>query len=74
MSHEHFVHAPGISTECGQETGMLGVFAKFQRLMSDHGIVFSISRFGSVWDNAVMKSFFILDQDVADDTKDLSNT
>ena len=31
---------------------------QFQRLMSDHGIVCSMSRAGNVWDNAAMESFF----------------
>jgi putative transposase len=31
---------------------------QFQRLMSDHGIVCSMSRLGNVWDNAPMESFF----------------
>lgn len=30
----------------------------FQRLMSEHGIVCSMSRSGDVWDNAAMESFF----------------
>ena len=29
-----------------------------QRLMADNGIVCSMSRSGSVWDNAAMESFF----------------
>ncbi len=28
------------------------------RLMADHGILFSMSRSGNVWDNAAMESFF----------------
>jgi putative transposase len=32
----------------------------FQRLMADHGIICSMSRSGTVWDNAVMESFFSL--------------
>jgi hypothetical protein len=31
---------------------------QFQRLMADSGIVCSMSRFGNVWDNAAMESFF----------------
>ncbi len=31
---------------------------QFQRLMTDHGIVCSMSRSGNVWDNAAMESFF----------------
>jgi putative transposase len=31
---------------------------QFQKLMSDHGIVCSMSRSGNVWDNAAMESFF----------------
>ena len=31
---------------------------QFQKLMSDHGFVCSISRSGNVWDNAAMESFF----------------
>ena len=31
---------------------------QFQRLMADHGVVCSMSRSGSVWDNAAMESFF----------------
>jgi putative transposase len=31
---------------------------QFQRLMADHGITCSMSRSGSVWDNAAMESFF----------------
>ena len=31
---------------------------QFQRLMTDSGIVCSMSRSGSVWDNAAMESFF----------------
>jgi putative transposase len=31
---------------------------QFQRLMSDHGVVCSMSRSGNVWDNAAMESFF----------------
>jgi hypothetical protein len=30
----------------------------FQRLMIDHGVVYSMSRSGNVWDNAAMESFF----------------
>jgi len=26
--------------------------------MADHGVVCSMSRFGNVWDNAAMESFF----------------
>ena len=29
-----------------------------QRLMTDHGVVCSMSRSGNVWDNAAMESFF----------------
>ena len=32
--------------------------AQFQRLMTDSGIVCSMSRSGNVWDNAAMESFF----------------
>jgi putative transposase len=31
---------------------------QFQRLMSDNGVVCSMSRSGNVWDNAAMESFF----------------
>nr|GAJ37815.1 transposase for insertion sequence element IS904 [Bradyrhizobium sp. DOA9] len=31
---------------------------QFQRLMADHGIIWSMSRSGNVWDNAVIESFF----------------
>jgi putative transposase len=31
---------------------------QFQRLMADHGVTCSMSRSGSVWDNAAMESFF----------------
>jgi putative transposase len=31
---------------------------QFQRLMADHGVVYSMSRSGNVWDNAAMESFF----------------
>jgi putative transposase len=31
---------------------------QFQRLMADSGIVCSMSRFGNVWDNVAMESFF----------------
>src|SRR6202044_940403 len=31
---------------------------QFQKLMSDHGVVCSMSRSGNVWDNAAMESFF----------------
>jgi putative transposase len=31
---------------------------QFQRLMVDHRVVCSMSRSGSVWDNAAMESFF----------------
>jgi putative transposase len=31
---------------------------QFQRLMTDHGVVCSMSRSGNVWDNAAMESFF----------------
>ena len=31
---------------------------RFQKLMSDHGVVCSMSRSGNVWDNAAMESFF----------------
>lgn len=31
---------------------------QFQRLMADHGITYSMSRSGNVWDNAAMESFF----------------
>ena len=31
---------------------------QFQKLMSDHGVVCSMSRSGNVWDNAAMGSFF----------------
>jgi putative transposase len=31
---------------------------EFQKLMSDHGVVCSMSRSGNVWDNAAMESFF----------------
>jgi putative transposase len=31
---------------------------QFQRLMSDHDVVCSMSRSGNVWDNAAMESFF----------------
>jgi putative transposase len=31
---------------------------QFQKLLSDHGIVCSMSRSGNVWDNAAMESFF----------------
>ena len=31
---------------------------QFQKLMSDHGFVCSMSRSGNVWDNAAMESFF----------------
>jgi transposase InsO family protein len=31
---------------------------QFQQLMADSGIVCSMSRFGNVWDNAAMESFF----------------
>jgi putative transposase len=31
---------------------------QFQRLMTDHGIMCSMSRSGNVWDNAAMESFF----------------
>ena len=33
---------------------------QFQRLMTDHGVVCSMSRSGNVWDNAAMESFFSL--------------
>jgi putative transposase len=35
-----------------------GTSEQFQRLMADHGVVFSMSRSGNVWDNAAMESFF----------------
>ncbi len=31
---------------------------QFQRLMTDHNIICSMSRSGNVWDNAAMESFF----------------
>ena len=31
---------------------------QFQRLMTDNGVVCSMSRSGNVWDNAAMESFF----------------
>ncbi|MDR7033163.1 transposase InsO family protein [Mesorhizobium sp. BE184] len=31
---------------------------QFQRLMADHGITYSMSRSGNVWDNAAMESCF----------------
>src|SRR5437660_7988827 len=31
---------------------------QFQKLLSDHGVVCSMSRSGNVWDNAAMESFF----------------
>jgi len=31
---------------------------QFQKLMSDHGVVCSMSRSGNDWDNAAMESFF----------------
>jgi putative transposase len=31
---------------------------QFQRLMTDHAVVYSMSRLGNVWDNAAMESFF----------------
>jgi putative transposase len=31
---------------------------QFQRLLTDHGVVCSMSRSGNVWDNAAMESFF----------------
>src|ERR1700691_2440611 len=31
---------------------------QFQKLLSDHGILCSMSRSGNVWDNAAMESFF----------------
>src|SRR6266700_2313831 len=31
---------------------------QFQNLMADHGVVYSMSRSGNVWDNAAMESFF----------------
>src|SRR5215813_3767959 len=31
---------------------------QFQKLMADHGVVYSMSRSGNVWDNAAMESFF----------------
>jgi putative transposase len=31
---------------------------EFQRLLTDHGVLCSMSRSGNVWDNAVMESFF----------------
>jgi putative transposase len=31
---------------------------QFQRLMVDNGVVCSMSRYGNVWDNAAMESFF----------------
>ncbi len=31
---------------------------QFQRLMADHGVICSMSRFGNRWDNAAMESFF----------------
>src|ERR1700733_10758439 len=31
---------------------------QFQKLMSDHGVICSMSRSGNVWDNAAMESFF----------------
>jgi putative transposase len=31
---------------------------QFQRLMTYHGVVCSMSRLGNVWDNAAMESFF----------------
>ena len=31
---------------------------QFQRLMADHGITCSMSRYGNVWYNAAMESFF----------------
>jgi putative transposase len=34
---------------------------QFQRLMTDHGVVCSMSRSGNVWDNAAMESFFCVD-------------
>jgi transposase InsO family protein len=30
---------------------------QFQRLLTDHGVVCSMSRSGNVWDNAAMESF-----------------
>jgi putative transposase len=29
-----------------------------QRLLAEHGVVYSMSRVGNVWDNAAMESFF----------------
>jgi putative transposase len=31
---------------------------QFQRLIAAHGITYSMSRAGNVWDNAAMESFF----------------
>lgn len=31
---------------------------QFQRLITDHGIICSMTRSGNVWDNAAMESFF----------------
>ena len=31
---------------------------QFQKLMTDQGVVCSMSRSGNVWDNAAMESFF----------------
>ena len=31
---------------------------QFQRLMTDHRVVYSMSRSGTIWDNAAMESFF----------------
>src|SRR5665213_1840279 len=39
-----------LSVQCTSE--------QFQRLMTDHGVVCSMSRSGNVWDNAAMESFF----------------
>ena len=40
--------------------GRLRTSEQFQSLMADHGITYSLSRSGNVWDNAAMENFFSL--------------
>jgi hypothetical protein len=40
------------------ERGSQYTSEQFQRLLTDHGVICSMSRSGNVWDNAAMESFF----------------
>jgi putative transposase len=47
---EALLHHPDQGSQCSSE--------QFQRLMTDHGVICSMSRSGNAWDNAAMESFF----------------